>query len=72
MPPPLKPKGPVNAKFSLALKELPIQIRMQDAAWLLGRNVTRIQADSFQAIEAIEQLDQSIEDDHQHPSLVSL
>lgn len=55
--PPLKPKGPVNAKFSLAVKELPIQIRMQDAAWLLGRNVTRIQADNSQAIEATEQLD---------------
>ena len=55
--PPLKPKGPVNAKFSLAVKELPIQIRTQDAAWLLGRNVTRIQADNSQAIEAIEQLD---------------
>jgi len=30
---------------------------MQDAAWLLGRNVTRIQADNSQAIEATEQLD---------------
>ena len=37
--PPLTPKCP--AKFSLAMKELPIQIRMQDAAWLLGRNVTK-------------------------------
>ena len=55
--PPLKPKCPVNAKFSLAVKELPIQIRMGDAVWLLGRNVTRIQADNSQAIEAIEQLD---------------
>ena len=44
--PPLKPKGPVNAKFSIAVKELPIQIRMQDAAWLFGRNLTRIQADN--------------------------
>ena len=52
--PPLKPKGPVNAKFSIAVKELPIQISMQDAAWLFGRNLTRIQADNVQAMEATE------------------
>lgn len=56
-PPPLKPKGPINAKFSPTVKELPVQIRMQDTAWLLGRSVTRFQAENFQAIEATEQLD---------------
>ena len=53
----MKPKGPANAKFSLAMKELPIQIRMKDAAWLLGGNMTIIQAGNFQAIEATEQQD---------------
>ena len=50
-----KPKCLVNANFSLAVKELPVEMRRQDAAWLIGRNSTRNQAEDPQAVEATDQ-----------------
>ena len=50
-----KPKCLVNANFSLAVKELPVEIRRQDAAWLIGRNSTRNQDEDPQAVEATDQ-----------------
>ena len=50
-----KPKCLVNANFSLAVKELPVEIRRQDAAWLIGRNSTRNQAENPKAVEATDQ-----------------
>ena len=50
-----KPKCLVNANFSLSVKELPVEIRRQNAPWLIGRNSTRNQAEDPQAVEATDQ-----------------
>ena len=50
-----KPKCLVNANFSPAVKELSVEIRRQDATWLIGRNSTRNQAEDPHAVEATDQ-----------------
>ena len=54
-PPPSKPVGPVHPQFGLFTEdELPIKVRLQDFAWLLGRSLTRAPTDNLQVIETEE------------------
>ena len=50
--PPSKPIGSIYREFDLLVDEVPFQTRIQDIAWLVGREFTRVQEEDTQVIYA--------------------